>query len=95
MFLFLLWCKNDASQILIDVLKSILNRDVIQSIKNLEEYQEAFPLYSLNLVLEKLKQNKESLLDRNNPEWKLVFNLILDNYSSKLPASVIEKLKNQ
>lgn len=87
--------KDEASQLLIDALKSILNKDVNQSIKNLEEYQEAFPLYSLNPILEKLKENKESLLDKNNPEWKMVYNLILENYSSRLPASVIEKLKNQ
>jgi len=86
--------KDQASQLLIDALKHIINKEVDLSINKLEEYQQAFPLYSVDPILKQLKENRDALQEKNNPEWNKVYKLILDNYSSRLPVSVVEKLKN-
>ena len=86
--------KEEASQYLSSALKSILERDIDQSISKLEEYEQAFPLYSVNLILGELKKNRKVLLNKDAPEWQKINKLILNNYEERLPASIIEKLKN-
>ena len=86
--------KAEASQYLSSALKSILERDIDQSISKLEKYEQAFPLYSVNLILGELKKNRKVLLNKDAPEWQKINKLILNNYEERLPASIIEKLKN-
>jgi len=86
--------KAEASQFLTSALKSILDKDIEQSISKLEKYEQAFPLYSVDIILEALKMNRKSLSNKDAPEWQKINKLILDNYDERLPSSVIEKLKN-
>ena len=84
--------KAEASQFLTSALKSILDKDIEQSISKLERYEQAFPLYSVDIILEALKKNQKSLSNKDAPEWQKINKLILDNYDERLPSSVIEKL---
>jgi len=86
--------KAEASQYLTSALKSILDKDIDQSISKLEKYEQAFPLYSVNLILGELKKNRKVLSNKDAPEWQKINNLILDNYDERLPASIIEELEN-
>lgn len=86
--------KSEASILLTAALTSIINKDVDKSIQKLEEYQRIFPLYSVAPVLTKLQENRDVLRNENAPEWKDIYDLILENYSSRLSENVIEKLQN-
>ncbi|SDS63456.1 hypothetical protein [Gramella sp. MAR_2010_147] len=86
--------QEEASLLLVEALRSIINKNIETSIKSLQEYEQAFPLYSVDIVLDKLEESRTDLQDKNSPEWKKVYQLILDNYAERLPSSVIQKLEN-
>lgn len=67
----------------------IINKNISESIKQLEKAENLYPsLYNNYEILTLLKKQ-----DRSNPNWKSIYKDILEKYSWKLPLDVINKLK--
>ena len=84
----------EASRLLKDALTAALEKDVDRSILMLEEYGRKFRKHNLNGMIKVLKDNRDSLLSKDEADWKEIYAMILREHKDKLSEDIITELES-